>query len=265
MRVVEVKITDWDDSQYFVSELDNINPNDYVIVRTDTATEIGKVVGFKDIEEEINKDNVVIRKASKSDFEKIPNGKRREECLDYCREKISKHELPMKLVDIHFSLDGLRIIFAFIADGRVDFRGLLKDLTSHFNCNIRLNQIGIRDEAKMMGDCGHCGRELCCKKIINNFSSITSEMAELQQISHRGSDRISGICGRLMCCLSFEQETYEELIKNLPEVGKKVSVDGRKGRVVGQNIIKQSVDVCFPTENGGDDIIEEVDINRNKK
>lgn len=264
MHVAEVKITDWDNLYYCSYNGVSLKKGDSVILEAESATELGKVIGFRELEEEEREIRRILRKAENKDFEKVPNEKRKKECLAYCKEMIKKHELPMKLVDIHFSYDGSRITFAFIADGRVDFRGLLKDLTAQFNCNIRLNQIGIRDEAKMMGDCGHCGQELCCKKFIKDFKSITSEMAEFQQVSHRGSDRISGICGRLMCCLGFEERNYEELAKNLPEVGTRVSVDGKKGVVVGHHILKQTVDVEFPATNGNGSTTLEVDINRNK-
>lgn len=266
MQVIEVKITDWDNIQHYTSNGENLQKGDYVIVENEGATDIAKVVGFNDIDTEDDQSiKPVSRKATQKDFEKMPGEARKKETLIYCKNRIEKHDLPMKLVDVHFSLDGSKIVFAFISDGRVDFRGLVKDLTSYFNCSVRLTQIGIRDEAKMMGDCGHCGRTLCCKRIIKDFSSITSEMAELQQVSHRGSDRISGICGRLMCCLGFEEGVYEDLAKNLPEIGRKVSVDGKKGEVVGQHILKQTVDVKFPPQNGESQTVVEVDINRNKK
>ena len=266
MQVVEVQITEWYKNYYFTLNGINLQKNDYVIVETEVALEVGKVVGFTDIEES-EEVNPVIRKANSLDFEKIPDFHTRKRAMDFCRKMIDHRELPMKLVDVHFTLDGSRITFAFISDGRVDFRNLLKDLTDHFNTTIRLHQIGIRDEAKIQGDCGHCGRPLCCRQFISDFSSITSQMAEMQQVAHRGSDRISGVCGRLMCCLEYEQCEYERLAQNLPEIGQKVNVDGKKGVVVGQHVLKQSVDVEFATENGNGEgkTITEVDINRNKK
>lgn len=263
MKVAEVQITEWYKNYYFTLNDIDLVKGDYVVVETDVAWEVGKVVNFKDTEE-TEEVKPVIRKANSLDFEKVADFHTRKRAMDACRQFISKRELPMKLVDVHFAGDGSRITFAFISDGRVDFRDLLKDLTHHFNTTIRLHQIGIRDEAKIKGDCGHCGRPLCCKQFICNFSSITSQMAEMQQVAHRGSDRISGVCGRLMCCLEYEQDQYEELAKNLPEIGQKVNVDGKKGVVVGSNILKQSVDVEFPDQNGDGGTITEVDINRNK-
>jgi cell fate regulator YaaT (PSP1 superfamily) len=143
-------------------------------------------------------------------------------------------------------------------------------LTRHFNKSIRLHQVGIRDEAKISGDCGHCGRQLCCKKFLKDLVSITSEMAEVQQCVHRGSDRLSGICGRLMCCLAYEEEGYREMFEKMPAIGAKVNVDGRRGLVVGHHMLKQTVDVEFDAEkgesvNGSDKVVVEVDLNRNKK
>lgn len=206
----------------------------------------------------------IMRKASVVDLERLPSKEKKEEAIKFCKEMTSKHQLPMKLVDVHFAFDGSRITFAFIADGRIDFRELVKDLTRRFNRTIRLQQIGIRDEAKLVGDCGHCGRRLCCNRFLSELTSITSDMAEMQQCAHRGSDRISGICGRLMCCLAFENKGYEELGKKMPAIGTKVKVDGQRGVVVGHHILKQSVDVKFPAESGEGSTVVEVDLNRNK-
>jgi len=170
------------------------------------------------------------------------------------------------LIDVHFAYENNRFNFAFIADGRVDFRELVKDLAGRFSANIRLTQIGTRDEAKISGDCGPCGRVLCCRSCLNEFSSITSEMAEVQQVVHRGSERISGMCGRLMCCLSYEYEGYKELAGQLPPIGTKVNVDGARGVIIGHHFLKQTVDVKIAGEKEGDrDTIIEVDVNRNKK
>jgi cell fate regulator YaaT (PSP1 superfamily) len=151
----------------------------------------------------------------------------------------------MKVVDAHFSFDGGRLIFPFIADGRVDFRQLVKDLTHHFQKSIRLQQIGIRDEAKITGDFGSCGRQLCCKTHLKSLVSITSELAEVQQIAHRGSERLSGQCGRLRCCLAYEGKNYEELASNLPAIGSTIKTPQGKGEVIGWHTLKQTVDVAL--------------------
>lgn len=275
MKVVQIQFTHWD-KKYNFDPVDSILAvGDYVVVKTELGMEIGKVVGFKDLpapselskqeSEESIKIKPILRKATTTDLEKIPNQKQKDKALEYCKKMVKKYQLPMKLVDAHYSFDGSRMSFAFIADGRIDFRELVKDLTRHFSRTIRLQQIGIRDEARLCGDYGHCGRPLCCGRFLKNLTSITSEMAEIQQIAHRGSERISGICGRLMCCLAYEEKGYAELAKKLPAIGAKVDVDGKKGTVVGHHILKQSVDVEFPAENGdkGRTVVE-VDLNRKK-
>jgi len=280
MKVVQIQFNPWDKVYNFDPADSVLAVGDYVVVKTELGIEIGKVVGFKDVRSPSDEDRQIestgqetgkeveikpiLRKATTTDLEKIPDEKHKKEALAYCKKMIEKHKLPMKLVDVHYSFDGSRVTFAFIADGRIDFRELVKDLTRHFNRTIRLQQIGIRDEARLAGDYGHCGRPLCCGRFLKDLAPITSEMAELQQIAHRGSERISGICGRLMCCLAYEESGYEELAKKLPAIGTKVDVDGKKGIVVGHHVLKQSVDVEFPGENGEDSTVVEVDLNRKK-
>lgn len=267
MKIAQVQFAPWDKKYDFsVGEL-TLNRQDAVIVSTDLGQELGHIVGFSDIEPGAGDKEIkpIIRKASASDWERLPGEEKKAEALAYCQELIDKYDLPMKLVDVRFALAGGRITFAFVSDSRVDFRQLVKDLTAHFNSNIRLNQIGSRDEARACGDCGHCGRDLCCKGFIKEFSSITSEMAEAQQVVHRGSDRISGICGRLMCCLSYEYDGYQELAKKLPPLGAKVNVDGKRGEVIGWHVLKQSVDVKFQEDKDSGYMVVEVDLNRHQK
>jgi len=205
-----------------------------------------------------------LRKATADDLSKRITEEEKKNATQICKKLIKNHKLPMKLVDLNFSLDRSRAVFAFIADGRVDFRELVRELTRELNKTIRLQQIGIRDEAKNYGDYGHCGRELCCKKFLGDLSSITSDMAEQQQCSHRGSDRISGVCGRLMCCLAFEDVGYKELAKKMPPIGARVNVDGDRGVVIGHHVLKQSVNVEFKDNKGGRSNRVEVDLNRHK-
>ncbi|MDD5032317.1 MAG: regulatory iron-sulfur-containing complex subunit RicT [Patescibacteria group bacterium] len=289
MKVVQIQFAPWDKVYNFDQNDLALAIGDNVIVKTDLGVEIGKVVGFAEAdkvdlaEEKVVEENgevgngeeppreikrpikPVMRKATSLDLEKRVGAKEKEEALEYCRKMIEKNKLEMKLVDVNFSFDGAKITFAFIADGRVDFRELVKDLTRHFNRTVRLYQIGIRDEAKIKGDYGPCGRQLCCKRFLGDLASITSEMAEVQQVVHRGSERISGMCGRLMCCLAFEEKGYEEMAKNMPPLGTKVNVDGKRGTVVGHHILKQSVNVQFPGDKGEEGAIIEIDLNRNKK
>lgn len=195
----------------------------------------------------------------------MPDEKQKNKDLSFCKKAIDKYELVMKLIDVYYSFDGSRITFVFSADGRVDFRELVKDLNRHFNKTIRLQQIGIRDGAKISGDFGHCGRPLCCGRFLHELTSITSEMAERQQCVHRGSDRISGICGRLMCCLAFEEEGYRELAEKLPAIDSEVKFEDKKGRVVGHHILKQTVDVVLSGANGEEATVVEVEVGKIKK
>jgi len=288
MKLAQIQFSPWDKIYYFDPNNLDLAKGDKVVVKTELGIEIGAVAGFIDkssikineaqcdcpykdkCSEEANgekeeiKIKPVLRKATKADLEKQASQEKKNESLDYCKKTAVKLELPIKLVDVHFSFDGSCITFAFIADNRIDFRELVKDLVRHFSRTIRLQQIGVRDEAKISGDYGHCGRRLCCQKFLIDLTSITSEMAEIQQCAHRGSERISGICGRLMCCLSYENNGYKDLAKKLPAISTKVNVDGQRGVVVGHHILKQSVDVEFPAENGDKKTVVEVDLNRKK-
>lgn len=259
MKVAQVQFAPWDKKYNFDAAETDVKVGDQVIVKTELGVELGRVAGFAEAPDfgvekaapegaaEIKK---ILRKAERADLEKLPDEKKKKKDFTYCRKLIERLELPMKLVDVHYGFDGTRITFPFIADSRVDFRELVKDLTKHFNANIRLQQIGIRDEAKFCGDFGHCGRPLCCGKFLGELNSITSEMAELQQCVHRGSDRISGICGRLMCCLSYEEDGYKKLAEKLPPLEAEVKVDGRRGRVISHHVLKQTVRVLLAGGNG---------------
>ncbi|MDD4271780.1 MAG: regulatory iron-sulfur-containing complex subunit RicT [Patescibacteria group bacterium] len=274
MRVAQVQFSSWDKKYNFdVDEID-VKVGDQVIVKTDLGVELGKIVIIHDVPEakvraedgqpatEIKK---IIRKAEPADLKKSPNEKQKKKDFAYCKKVIDKYQLPMKLVDVHYSFDGLRITFPFIADSRIDFRELVKELTKHFSKSIRLQQIGIRDEARFCGDFGHCGRPLCCGQFLGDLNSITSEMAELQQCVHRGSERISGICGRLMCCLAYEEDGYKKLAENLPPLDSQVKVEGRKGRVLAHYILKQTVKVLLDSGNGEAGGVVEVEVGKVKK
>lgn len=269
MMQAQVQFAPWDKVYSFSVGKVEVLAGDYVIVETELGLELGKLTSItkiKDSEEEKLELKPILRKANYDDIASLPSDEKKEEALAYCREIIERYKLPMKLVDMHYSFEGNKINFAFISDGRVDFRELVKELAAHFVVNIRLTQIGTRDEARITGDCGPCGRGLCCRGFLDEFSSITSEMAEAQQVVHRGSERISGMCGRLMCCLSYEYEGYKEMAGQLPPIGTKVNVDGARGVVVGHHILKQTVDVKFSAVKEGDrDTVIQVDINRHKK
>lgn len=270
MIIAQVQFSQWDKVYSFsVPEDFSLKSGMYVIVETDLGQELARVLSVEDRELKPEEKDVlkpVKRMAKLSDLSKVASAEKKAEALAVCQDFITQRNLDMKLIDVHFSFEGNRLNFAFIANGRIDFRDLVKDLTAHFNSQIRLTQIGSRDEARFSGDCGPCGKVLCCRTFIKDFSSITSDMAEAQQVVHRGSERISGMCGRLMCCLSFEYEGYQALAQGLPPIGTKVNVDGNRGVVVGHHILKQSVDVRFAGNKEGErDFVLEVDLNRHKK
>jgi len=267
MKLVQVQFAPWDKKYNFDPADLALKIGDQVIVATDLGLELGKVVGFVELaaqetDIEIKK---VIRKADTVDMEKLPDAKQLEKDFAYCKGLIEKYQLPMKLVEVRYSFDGSRITFPFIADSRVDFRELVKDLTKYFNRNIRLQQIGIRDEARQRGDFGHCGRPLCCGRFLSELNSITSEMAELQQCAHRGSERISGVCGRLMCCLSFEEDGYKKLAEKLPPLDSEVKIEGKRGRVVAWHVLRQTVDVQLYENSGESGAVVEVEADKVRK
>lgn len=200
------------------------------------------------------------RKATERDLNRYrENLKKRDEAMSICGEKIRKHGLDMKLVDAEYTIDGSKVIFYFSAEGRVDFRQLVKDLASHFRMRIELRQIGVRDEAKMLGGIGICGRPLCCSKWLNDFQPVSIKMAKQQNLSLNPS-KISGTCGRLMCCLNFENKNYQELRKGMPNEGERiktpdgiakvVNVDLFGGKVVARPIFKdrETGEETFATE-----------------
>lgn len=265
MLIARIKFAPWDKAYDFSVSDSGFASGDWVIVETEIGQEAGRIASIYQAEENIDL-KPVIRKAEYDDIVNNCNPEKKAEALNICQEVISQQNLDMKLIDVYISVNANRYNFAFIADGRIDFRNLVKELAGRLGASIRLTQIGSRDEAKITGDCGPCGRALCCRGFMTDFISIGSEMAEAQQVVHRGSDRISGMCGRLMCCLSYEYEGYKELAGELPPVGTRVNVDGLRGVVVSQHILKQTVDVKLDSDKEGErPVVIEVDINRRKK
>ena len=258
-HVAQIQITFWDKANsYLVGDL-KLDLGDSVVVKTVWGNDVGKVMLLKEVSsEELAKaeglENIV-RKATTDDLEILAEIKKQIlDATEYCKKTVARHNLPMKIINAHFSFDGGKVVFPFIADTRVDFRQLVKDLTHHFQKSIRLQQIGIRDEAKISGDFGSCGRTLCCKTHLTSLNSITSDLADVQQVAHRGSERLSGQCGRLRCCLAFEGENYKELSKNLPAIGSIIKTPQGKGKVLGWHTLKQTVDVRI--EGGEGTIVE---------
>ncbi|NTV79413.1 MAG: stage 0 sporulation family protein [Clostridiales bacterium] len=225
----------------------NINKGDSVIVETARGVEFGIVVGEpKDVEDEkvIQPLKPVLRIATQKDIEQEAANKIKEkEAFNICLEKIKKHKLEMKLIDAEYTFDNNKVLFYFTADGRIDFRELVKDLAAVFKTRIELRQIGVRDETKIRGGIGICGRPLCCNKHLSEFVPVSIKMAKEQNLSLNPT-KISGVCGRLMCCLKHEEETYEELNRKLPNIGDFVTTEnGLKGEVSSVNVLRQLVKV----------------------
>ena len=231
---------------YFFDPLKyDVEPGSYVIVETARGVEFGKVVfGRREIDESKMHTQIkpIMRIATKADQDKYEaNKENSKKAFDICLEKIKKHKLDMKLIEAEYTFDNNKVLFYFTADGRIDFRELVKDLAAVFKTRIELRQIGVRDETKIVGGIGICGRELCCNKHLSEFAPVSIKMAKEQNLSLNPT-KISGVCGRLMCCLSHEQETYEYLNSKLPNIGDIVkTVDGKKGEVHSVNVLRQKV------------------------
>lgn len=224
-----------------------VKRGDQVIVETARGVEFGNVVmGPKEVkDEEITQPlKTVIRLATEDDRRvEEKNRKKEKEAFQICLEKIHKHGLEMKLIDAEYTFDNNKVLFYFTADGRIDFRQLVKDLAAIFKTRIELRQIGVRDETKILGGIGICGRSLCCHTYLSEFAPVSIKMAKEQNLS-LNQTKISGVCGRLMCCLKNEQETYEELNKKLPGIGDTVTLpDGIQGTVQNVNVLRQRVKV----------------------
>lgn len=231
---------------YFDPDKLQLAKDEGVIVETARGIEYGQVVtGPLEVEEEevVAPLKKVLRKATDEDYQQLSINKEKEEkAFAIGLEKIAAHELPMKLVGVEQTFDGSKIIFYFTAEGRIDFRELVKDLASVFRTRIELRQIGVRDEAKMIGGLGCCGMELCCTTWLSDFASVSIRMAKDQNLSLNPT-KISGICGRLMCCLKFENDTYEQAKEDFPELGSMVITPDGEGKVTGINIFKKSLNV----------------------
>ncbi len=241
-----------------------LNLNDMVIVETSRGLEMGKVVEEK---KTVNKKEViqplkkVIRKATKADYSQLEENKRKEkEAFEICLQKIAEHKLDMKLIQVEYTFDRSKIIFYFIAEGRVDFRELVKDLAAVFHTRIELRQIGVRDEAKIIGGMGPCGRPFCCATFLEDFESVSIRMAKNQNLSLNPT-KISGVCGRLMCCLRYEADTYEEVRDVYPDVGSMVITPDGEGKVTSVNVVKKTIQVELAESKKQQEFpVEEVDL-----
>ena len=251
-RVIGVRFRTAGKIYYFDPGKLDIKKNDHVIVETARGIEYGTVVGDPKEEEDdkvIQPLKSVLRVATpKDDEQEAANKQREKEAFKICLEKIRKHELQMKLIDAEYTFDNNKVLFYFTADGRIDFRELVKDLAAVFKTRIELRQIGVRDETKILGGIGICGRPLCCHTHLSEFAPVSIKMAKEQNLSLNPT-KISGVCGRLMCCLKNEEETYEELNRRLPNVGDFVTTeDGLKGEVHSVNVLRQLVKVIVDVD-----------------
>lgn len=267
MKVVKIQFHNLDKEYFFLPEFTEpdqgqVAVGDRVVVETAIGQDIGTVLDFTDWQvdndqQASDKNNELIqndeqdvkpmlRKLSKDDNELWQKAKSEaKKCLTKCRELAREHKLNMKLVDSNQSFDGKRLTFYFVADNRVDFRDLVKDLVKLYHKKIRLQQVGVRDAAKIGGDFGPCGLPLCCKSWMNEVGNVSPDFIKNQELSHRGADRLTGPCGRLKCCLRFEEEAYKYQRGKLPKVGDIISTGAGQAKVVAVHPMKQTVDLAI--------------------
>jgi cell fate regulator YaaT (PSP1 superfamily) len=272
MKVVGVKFRDHGRIYDYDSTGFTLKERDIVVVDTERGPEIGFVARMpleRDPKYFTKTLKKVLRLADQQDMEQGRHNLFRErEAKKVCLDKIQEHKLPMKLIGVESFLDGSKIIFYFVSEGRVDFRALVKDLASAFKTRIEMRQVGVRNEAKMIGGLGTCGREFCCCAFLKEFEPVSVKMAKEQNLA-LNPQKISGACGRLMCCLAYEVDTYSELKKDLPKVGKRVITPQGAGKVMQQSIINQKLKVTLDdgkeVEVGFDEIREESFFDRVRK
>lgn len=264
MNLVAVKFKVDGKSYYFDSDKLELEKDEYVLVETEKGVQLGKVseIGISCDKLGLNKEiKKVIKKATKKDYDAyLKNLKDAEIILMETRKKIDQDEIPMRLVDAMFTFDKKQLIFNFVADERIDFRDLVKYLAAKYKTHIELHQIGVRDKAKEIGGIGQCGMPLCCKTFKSNMDGISINMAKNQSISLNPS-KINGCCGRLLCCLSYEDETYTYYKKGLPTLGDKYTYNNIVCKVIEVDILKRKIKI----ENQENNILEEVYIDANNK
>lgn len=271
-KIVGVRFRNAGKSYYFDPKDMELFVNDKVIVETARGMELGTVtIPAMDVDDEKVSQPLkeITRKATDKDIQKAKDNEVAEkEAYKICLEKIAKHNLEMKLVQAEYTFDKSKLLFYFTADGRVDFRELVKDLAAVFHTRIELRQIGVRDETKILGGIGICGRELCCKTYLTEFAPVSIKMAKEQNLSLNPT-KISGVCGRLMCCLKNEEDTYEYLNRNTPKRGDIVATaGGETGEIIDVNVLRQTLRVLFE-ENDNKEVreynVDEVTVKGHKK
>ena len=260
IKIVGVRFRTAGKVYYFGPKNLDLKIGDRVIVETARGVEMGTVaVAPKEVpdDEVVQPLKTVQRIATEEDFKRAEKNKEKEkEAFKICQEKIKKHNLEMKLIDAEYTFDNNKVLFYFTADGRIDFRELVKDLASVFKTRIELRQVGVRDETKILGGIGICGRPLCCHSYLSEFIPVSIKMAKEQNLSLNPT-KISGVCGRLMCCLKNEEETYEVLNSKLPGIGDTVTTaDGLRGEVHSVNVLRQTVKVIVVVDKDEKEIRE---------
>ena len=247
VKIVGVRFRNAGKVYYFDPKGYKIKAGDHVIVETARGVEYGTVIGgIREVTDDrvVQPLKAVIRVATQEDDLRAEKSRAQEkDAMRICNEKIRKHKLDMKLIDAEYTFDNNKVLFYFTADGRIDFRELVKDLAAVFKMRIELRQIGVRDETKILGGIGICGRVLCCNSFLSEFAPVSIKMAKEQNLSLNPT-KISGVCGRLMCCLKNEEDTYEYLNSKLPNIGESVTtIDGVRGEVQSVNVLRQKVKV----------------------
>ena len=249
VKIVGVRFRNAGKVYYFDPKGYKIKAGDHVIVETARGVEYGTVIGgIREVTDDrvVQPLKAVIRVATQEDDLRAEKSRAKEkDAMRICNEKIRKHKLDMKLIDAEYTFDNNKVLFYFTADGRIDFRELVKDLAAVFKMRIELRQIGVRDETKILGGIGICGRVLCCNSFLSEFAPVSIKMAKEQNLSLNPT-KISGVCGRLMCCLKNEEDTYEYLNNKLPNIGESVTtIDGVRGEVQSVNVLRQKVKVLI--------------------
>ena len=249
VKIVGVRFRNAGKVYYLDPKGNKIKAGDHVIVETARGVEYGTVIGgIREVTDDrvVQPLKAVIRVATQEDDLRAEKSRAKEkDAMRICNEKIRKHKLDMKLIDAEYTFDNNKVLFYFTADGRIDFRELVKDLAAVFKMRIELRQIGVRDETKILGGIGICGRVLCCNSFLSEFAPVSIKMAKEQNLSLNPT-KISGVCGRLMCCLKNEEDTYEYLNSKLPNIGESVTtIDGVRGEVQSVNVLRQKVKVLI--------------------
>lgn len=257
MKIASVKVNDYGKTKYYDCNDLNLKKNLTVIVNTERGMEFGTVLDLFDVDDS-NYDKIV-RIATKKDYlQHLKNINEAKLALDKCRQLAEKNNLKMVIIDATYNFDRSQLLFRFLADERIDFRNLARELGSRLKTRIELRQIGIRDKAKEIGGIGPCGRHLCCSTFLTSFDAVSISMAKNQGLALNPT-KINGVCGRLLCCLNYENELYTELKKDVLEVGKKTFINGKEGKIISSEPLRGKYKVLM-----GDEIIE-VDVNDSKE